>query len=320
MTKRLFNRAVSVAIACAILSTPVLETSGIDIMSIDASAANTSYSYSQEDLDSLIAAHDAFISKYGKNAYLCNVSSNKVMMKYVTEVQGAMDFLAEYYDVNDSTDIDGYYGLDSKKLVKAIQGKLCIDNDGYFGNESYTATVAKLRELLDSSSTNSSVNAVANADEIFVHQSPSHCTAAAASMLLKNYSRINNNSSDWQDISEKTIRTGNATPSDTWNYGLKLSIQFNRPGQPYDKLRMEAYTLKGSAAEKKSKIQQLLIAHPEGLVLYGENGGCHAVYMASNGKILDPWYDDGGKYRDLSDSANSCSDSYGDITQYWVIE
>lgn len=171
MTKRLFNRVAGVTIAGAILmSTPVVEeTIGADIISISAGAATTSCSYSQKDLDSLIAAHDAFSSKYGKNAYLSNISSNKTMMKYVMEVQGAMNFLAEYYGVNDSTDIDGYYGLDSKKLVKTIQGKLCCAKDGYFGNESYTATVAKLREILDSSSTNSSVNAVANAEEIFVH-------------------------------------------------------------------------------------------------------------------------------------------------------
>lgn len=321
MTKRLFNRVAGVTIAGAILmSTPVVEeTIGADIISISAGAATTSCYYSQQDLDSLIAAHDAFSSKYGKNAYLSNISSNKTMMKYVMEVQGAMNFLAEYYGVNDSTDIDGYYGLDSKKLVKTIQGKLCCAKDSYFGNESYTATVAKLREILDSSSTNSSVNAVANADEIFVHQSPSHCSAAAASMLIKNYSRIKN-TSDWRNISEETIRTGNATPSDTWNYGLKLSICFDRPGASYNGLKMEAYTLKGSATEKKSKIKKLLSNHPEGLVLYGTNGGFHAIYMSSNGKILDPWYDDGGKYRDLSESANSCSDSYGDITQYWVIE
>lgn len=73
MTKRLFNRVAGVTIAGAILmSTPVVEeTIGADIISISAGAATTSCSYSQKDLDSLIAAHDAFSSKYGKNAYLC---------------------------------------------------------------------------------------------------------------------------------------------------------------------------------------------------------------------------------------------------------
>ena len=319
MTKKLFNGVASVAIAGAILlSAPVVEeVTGASIVSIRADAATISYT--QTDLNRLISTHDKFIDKFGRSAYLYYISSNKTMMNYVKEVQHSMNFLAEYCGVNDSTDVDGYYGPDCKKLVKTIQGKLNCTKDGYFGNGSYAATVAKLREILESSSINSSVNAVANAAEIFVHQSPNHCTAAAASMLLKNYCRINN-TSDWRSISEETIRTGNASPSDTWNCGLKLGICFNRPGASYNGLKMKAYTLTGSAAEKKSKIQKLLINNPSGVVLYGTNGGCHAVYMASNGKILDPWYNDGGKYRELSQSANSCSDSYGDITQYWVIE
>lgn len=319
------KRIVGISVAGALLlSTPLVEeVTGISVISVTASAASTSSTYSQADLDRLISAHDKFVAKYGKNAYLYRVSTDKTTMRYTLEVQRALNYLASYFnDINDDTPEDGYYGPDCKKLVKTIQGKLKTTKDGYFGKGSYAATVAKLRKILDSQNTSESVadniDYVANAKDIFVHQSPSHCTAAAASMLLRNFARING-ASDWTTINERTFRTGQASPSDTWNYGLLTDIIMNRPGKSYDGLKIKQYALKGTASEKKEKIRKILETNPEGVVLYGTNGGTHALYMSYDMKILDPWYDDGGKYRDLSQSINSCSDSWSDVTEYWII-
>lgn len=323
MLNNVAKRVVGLSLAgTLLLSSPVIEEVTGSGISISASAASTCSSYSQNDLDRLISAHNKFISKYGKNAYLSYVSSEKVMKAYVKEVQRAMNYLASYFNLNDDTIEDGYYDPDCKKLVKAVQGKLKEAKDGYFGKGSYAATVAKLKEILDSQITSESVSDnidyVADAKDIFVHQTPEHCTASAASMLLRNFARISG-ASDWTSINEKTFRTGQASPSDTWNYGLLTDISMNRPGKSYDGLKIKQYALKGTSSEKKEKIRDILESRPEGVVLYGTNGGCHAVYMSYDMKILDPWYDDGGKYRDLSQSANSCSDSWSDITDYWVI-
>lgn len=315
--------ALSVAGALMLSMPMVEEVTDTSVISVTASAASTRSTYTQEDLDRLISTHDAFVKKYGKNAYLSYVSSEKVMKAYVKAIQRASNYLASYFNVNDDTIEDGYYGSDCKKLVKAVQGKLHCQKDGYCGKATYSAIVSKLREILDSQNQSGSVSDnieyVADAKEIFVHQSSQNCTASAASILLRNYARIRG-ASDWKDINERTFRTGQASPSDTWNYGLLTDITMNRPGKSYDGLKIKQYALKGNASEKKEKIKQVLeTTNPEGVLLYGTNGGCHAVYMSYDMKILDPWYDDGGVYRDLSQSANSCSDSWPDITDYWVI-
>lgn len=311
-------------VGALLLSTPMVEEfTGNSGISMTASAASTVSTYDDEDLARLESAHGKFIAKYGKSAYLYRVSTDKVMKAYVKEVQHALNFLASYYKINDDTVEDSYYGSDCKKLVKAIQGKLHCERDGYCGNATYSAMVSQLRDILNSQNANESQTSgtdyVANAKDIFVHQSPQHCTASAASMLLRNYARISG-ASDWTSINERTFRTGQASPYDTWNYGLLTDITMNRPGKSYDGLKIKQYALKGTASEKKEKIKKVLEStNPEGVVLYGTKGGCHAVYMSYDMKILDPWYDDGGKYRDLSQSANSCSDSFSDITYYWVI-
>lgn len=314
--------ALSVAGALMLSMPMVEEVTGISAISVTASAASTRSTYTQEDLDRLISTHDAFVKKFGKSAYLYRVTSDKTTMKYTLEVQRSLNFLSNFFGINDDTPEDSKYGPDARALCKKVQKKLKVEADSYFGPGSYSATVAKLKDILKSQNVNesqpSTTKYVANASEIFAHQSPQHCTAAAASMLLKNYARING-ASDWTTINERTFRTGQASPADTWNYGLLTDITMNRPGKSYDGLKIKQYALKGTASEKKEKIRNILESHPEGVVLYGTNGGYHALYMGYNMKILDPWYDDGGKYRDLSQSANSCSDSFSDITDYWVI-
>ena len=244
------------------------------------------------------------------------------MKAYVKEVQYTTNYLASCFNVNDNTIEDGYYGPDCKSLVKSIQGKLKETKDGYYGKGSYASTAAELRKILDSQNTSESVAAnidyVDDVKDIFVHQSPSHCTAASCVMMVKNYSRIYG-ASEWSPISKRTIRTGQASPADMWEYGLKTDITMNRPEKSYDGLKIKQYALKGTASEKNEKIKKILGTHPEGVVLYGTYGGTHALYMSYDIKILDPWYDDGGKYRDLSQSINSSSDSWSDITDYWII-
>jgi len=93
----------------------------------------------------------------------------------------------------------------------------------------------------------------------------------------------------------------------------------------YDGMAVEAYSLRGTAAEKKAKVENLLAKHPEGIVLYGWGtfGGYykeHAVYMAPNGKILDPYPTCGAKYLNLSQSASSASSQWSSINQYWIIK
>lgn len=217
----------------------------------------------------------------------------------------------------------GKYMIKSKLglylTVTAIGGS--VDNTRlctYERQERLNAAQTFTIKTANISSNKSTVDPVAKATEIFIHQTPSHCTAAAAAMLLKNFARINNYP-EWRSINERTIRTGQRTPSDTWQNGLLPSIKLDRPGKSYDKLRIEEYKLTGSASEKRAYIKKLLESHPEGVVLYGSTNRDHAVYMAANMKILDPAYDNSGKYIDLSQSASSCSDSWSDITNYWII-
>lgn len=324
VNKFIAKRIAALSVAGALmLSMPVVEeATGTSVISVTASAASTRSTYTQKDLDRLISTHDVFVKKFGKSAYLYRVSSDKTTMKYTLEVQRCLNFLASYFDISDDTPEDSKYGPDARALCKKVQKKLKEEADSYFGPGSYSATVAKLREILNDQDTSENVadniEYVADAKEIFVNQTPEHCTAAAASVLLRNFARISG-ASDWKDINERTFRTGQASPSDTWHYGLLTDITMNRPGKSYDGLKIKQYALKGTTSEKKEKIRDILETCPEGVVLYGTKGGNHAVYMSYDMKILDPWYDDGGLYRDLSQSANSCSDSWSDITDYWVI-
>lgn len=141
---------------------------------------------------------------------------------------------------------------------------------------------------------------------IHISQGYRNCTAASAAMLLrancalhgKNYNHI----------------TLNTVLNKAWSSG-GLSLDFK-----YDSVRVTAESLKGTAAEKEAKVKKLLSQHPEGIVLYGWNSNntqMHAVYMASDGKILDPMLS--AKYYNLSQSANPASQNWSTIKQYWII-
>lgn len=154
------------------------------------------------------------------------------------------------------------------------------------------------------------------ATEIYVTQTPQHCTAAANAMLLKAYC-YQKGDSYYKKITESTI----INAPEMWSGGMRYDFKIRSINNKNLKgLYLNQYRLSGSAAVKQTKITALLRTHPEGVVLYGDNSqGMHAIYMGANGKILDPWYGN-SKYLNLSQSANSCSDSWSDITDYWILE
>lgn len=133
----------------------------------------------------------------------------------------------------------------------------------------------------------------------------SYCTAASAAMLVRANFAVNGKS--YSHITLNTIL------NKAWRSGLLLDFTVGGA-------HLKAYSLKGSASEKAAKVNSLLKSHPEGVVLYGwkDSGAQHAVYMANNGKILDPYYNS-KKYRNLSESASSASDNWSTIKQYWII-
>lgn len=134
----------------------------------------------------------------------------------------------------------------------------------------------------------------------------SYCTAASAATLLRANCAVQGKS--YSHITLDTVLRKAWT-----SQGLLLEFTV-------DGADLKAYSLKGSASEKKAKVNSLLKSHPEGIVLYGwkDSGAEHAIYMANNGKILDPYYNS-KKYRNLSDSASSASDNWSTIKQYWII-
>lgn len=155
---------------------------------------------------------------------------------------------------------------------------------------------------------NSSVSKTTPSANIHVYQGSGtkYCTAASAAMLIR--ANLDVQGKSYSNIALNTVLKKAWTSS-----GLLLDFTV-------DKAHLKAYRLTGSPGEKKEKVNKLLKSHPEGIVLYGwkDSGAEHAVYMANNGKILDPYYS-GKTYRNLSDSASSASNNWGTIKQYWII-
>lgn len=155
---------------------------------------------------------------------------------------------------------------------------------------------------------NSSVSKTTPSANIHVYQGSGtkYCTAASAAMLIR--ANLDVQGKSYSNIALNTVLKKAWTSS-----GLLLDFTV-------DKAHLKAYRLTGSPSEKKEKVNKLLKSHPEGIVLYGwkDSGAEHAVYMANNGKILDPYYS-GKTYRNLSDSASSASNNWGSIKQYWII-
>ena len=179
--------------------------------------------------------------------------------------------------------------------------------DGTSDSKSVNFTV-KAKETPKPASTSSSNNSASYSNsaptvDIFVKQTPSKCTAASAAMLLRAKLAIQGKS--YKHITLDTVL------NKAWSNGLSLDFTI-------DGMHMHAYSLKGSAKEKENKVKELLKNHPEGIELYGWKGNSeHAVYMAPNGKILDPY--GSKKYVNLSQSQNSASSQWSTINQYWII-
>ncbi len=145
------NRFLAI-VAATTMTLTSLAMPDLGITTTASAASSTSATYTQSDLNRLISAHDKYIAKYGSNAYLYYVSSETIMRNYVKEVQIALNFLANYYAIDDDTVEDGYYGSDSRKLCREVQQSLNIRKDSYFGVESYTASVTKLKQIIADSS------------------------------------------------------------------------------------------------------------------------------------------------------------------------
>lgn len=144
---------------------------------------------------------------------------------------------------------------------------------------------------------------------IFVYQGAgsSYCTAASAAMLVR--ANLDLQGKSYSSITLNTVKKAG------WVSGAGLKLDF-WVGSSH----LKAYSLNGSASEKQKKVDSLLKSHPEGIVLYGwkDSGAQHAIYMANNKKIIDPWYNT-ASYRNLSQSASSASDNWSTIKQYWII-
>lgn len=317
-------------VGALLLSTPMVEEfTGNSGISMTASAASTVSTYDDEDLARLESAHGKFIAKYGKSAYLYRVSTEKVMKAYVKEVQHSLNFLASYYNINDDTVEDGYYGSDCKKLVKSIQGKLRCERDGYCGNATYSATVSKLKEILETQNVqnaNESSDSLIPAEEIYINQygyfkkvkgTSKACTLSSCGMLMRGYAYQHG-------IDPSTI-----TEKELWDKGWS-------PDGCKGKFTINKITIKtqGIATSKKcyndpektaNYINRVLAEHKEGIVAYfwrNDTTSEHAVYLSadtSNGwTILDP-ANGKAEYIPMKESENWISQNIANVSQIWYI-
>lgn len=202
---------------------------------------------------------------------------------------------------------DGVYGNNTKNAVKKFQKAVGLTTDGIAGANTLKALNAKIEELNKKATTNtsssSSTSSVPPVD-IFVKQGNRNCTAASATMLLRANQVVNGNT--YSNITlDKVMKVA-------WNSGLINNFTYNG-------VKVTSAKLTGSASEKKAKVEKLLKQHPEGIVLYGwDSNHEHAIYMAANGKILDPALSK--KYINMSESARSVSANWGTINKYWIIK
>lgn len=105
---------------------------------------------------------------------------------------------------------------------------------------------------------------------VFIKQQGSDtCTLSAAAMMLRR-AAILRGDSDWQNITESSIR------SVAWYEGAGLRWGFN-----YNGMSVGRNALSGSVEDKTVTLTNLLKNHPEGIVLYGKKstGGTHAVLL-----------------------------------------
>ena len=224
--------------------------------------------------------------------------------KLLSEVRSIQTLLSNkgfYYD-----SIDGIAGPNSIAAAKKFQQAAGLSQNGVMNDSSLNA----LKKWVNKDNGSSGK---APTTGIYVSQGygTKCCTGASAAMLLRAKRAVRNKG--YSDITLQKLK-------DRGIYGAGgLSLEFT-----YDGMHMEAFSLRGTAAEKKAKVENLLAKHPEGIVLYGWGtfGGYykeHAVYMAPSGKILDPYPSCGAAYLNLSQSASSASSQWSSINQYWII-
>lgn len=317
--------ALSVAGALMLSMPMVEEVTGISAISVTASAASTRSTYTQNDLERLISTHDAFVKKYGKNAYLSYVSSEKVMKAYVKEVQRASNYLASYFNVSDETIEDGYYGPDCKKLVKMIQGKLHCQKDGYCGNATYSAMVSQLRDILNSQNVNQSSETLVPSEEIYINQygyfrdrgTSKACTLSSCGMLMRSYAY--QNGIEPSTITEKELWEKGWTSSGCRGSFTVKGITVKTQGIATSK---QCYNDPDKTAQY---IKRVISSHKEGIVLYcwkNNTKAEHAVYLSadtSNGwTILDP-ANGKAEYIPMKESENWISQNIANVSQIWYI-
>lgn len=313
-------------VGALLLSTPMVEEfTGNSGISMTASAASTVSTYDDEDLARLESAHGKFIAKYGKSAYLYRVSTEKVMKAYVKEVQHALNFLASYYNINDDTAEDSYYGSDCKKLVKAIQGKLHCERDGYCGKDTYSAMVSKLKDILESQNVNENSESLVPAEEIYINQygyfrdrgTSKACTLSSCGMLMRSYAY--QNGIEPSTITEKELWEKGWTSSGCRGSFTVKGITVKTQGIATSK---QCY----NDPDKTAKyIKRVISSHKEGIVLYcwkNNTKAEHAVYLSadtSNGwTILDP-ANGKAEYIPMKESENWISQNIANVSQIWYI-
>ena len=295
--------------------TPFAETA----MSITAYAEDVSYT--QMDFDRLCDTHARFISKFGKSAYLADIKTDSISKAYVKQVQIALNYLADYFNINDSTPVDALYGPDARKLTAAVQKKLKIPSDSYFGPGTFTAVTAKLTDILSTPyETVTSTDNKISAKYIHSYQygnaypSKSCCTIAACTMLFRANAILNNeNPSSITDA--LMVKRG-------WVTGAGCRLSFSLNGVTAKAYNVEKYYGAITNAQKQELIKKLLANNRCGLVAYYWNSnGQHAVYMNMvDGKIqiIDPAIKQ-AKFINPNQSANSVCHSYSNLHQLWLL-
>lgn len=115
--------------------------------------------------------------------------------------------------------------------------------------------------------------------EVFIKQSPSACTLASATMLLRRKAILDGDE-NWSSITESAVRKV------AWTSGLAWSFTYN--GVHITVARKGTWS--GSSVEsKKQALIELLAAHPEGVVAY-DRSYPHAVLLTHYDYETDVFY------------------------------
>lgn len=143
------------------------------------------------------------------------------------------------------------------------------------------------------------------------------CNVTSHAMLLRR--KAMSDGKDYTHITANSIRGNAANGGQAVNYHYKYE-EYSVSRQGFDS--------NASGAQKAEKIQELLEAHPEGIVVWGNNslkkGGAHAIIITRYDPISKHFYccDPAGEHREilLSESLVRASDSdLSCFTQYYCV-